>query len=194
MIIREYRESDNLGWVRCRVLSFLDTAYFDNVLREKEKYHNPSIELVAEVDGKIVGLLDVEYETERGTVCYYTHELGGVIWHLAVLPEYRSQGIATMLLNKAIDMLKEKDIKRLEAWTRDDKWVNDWYQSRGFTLKETYLHVYGENNECKEISHSKIKDLFIRNIFAHYTGENKDEIKNKFKRVHECRMYELLLT
>ncbi|WP_207670529.1 hypothetical protein [Haloimpatiens lingqiaonensis] len=43
MIIREYRDNDNLAWVRCRVLSFLDSAYFDNVLREKEHYQNPSI-------------------------------------------------------------------------------------------------------------------------------------------------------
>lgn len=47
MIIREYGPEDELGWVRCRVLSFLNTAYFDNVLKEKEKYINPAIELVA---------------------------------------------------------------------------------------------------------------------------------------------------
>ncbi|NLY85415.1 MAG: GNAT family N-acetyltransferase [Tissierellia bacterium] len=193
MIIREYEDRDSLGWVRCRVLSFLDTAYFDNVLREKEKYNNPSVELVAEIDNKIVGLIDVEYEVEKGTVCYYTDELGAVIWHLAVLPEYRNRGIATQLLNRAIEILKEKDIKRIEAWTRDDKWVNDWYLSRGFRLKEEYLHVYGDRKECNEIASPKIKDLSICNFFAHYLGENKDEIKNKFKRVHECRMYELIL-
>ncbi|GFN34437.1 hypothetical protein [Tepidimicrobium xylanilyticum] len=52
MIIKEYRDSDNLDWVRCEVLSFLDTAYFDNVLRKKEKYNNPSIELVEKIDNK----------------------------------------------------------------------------------------------------------------------------------------------
>ena len=123
MIIREYKDSDNLDWVRCRVLSFLDSAYFDNVLREKEHYNNPSIELIVEADDKIVGIIDVEYEIKKGTVCYYTNELGGVIWHLAVLPEYRNRGISTLLLNKAIDILKNNGVKKLEAWTRDDKWV-----------------------------------------------------------------------
>ncbi|CDQ40019.1 hypothetical protein BN990_02337 [Virgibacillus salexigens] len=46
MKIRKYSVDDELGWVRCRVLSFLDTAYYDNVFSEKEKYENPSIELV----------------------------------------------------------------------------------------------------------------------------------------------------
>lgn len=40
MIIRSYRHEDEVQWVRCRALSFLDTAYFDHVLREKEKYDN----------------------------------------------------------------------------------------------------------------------------------------------------------
>jgi hypothetical protein len=43
MLIREYHAHDEKGWLRCRMLSFLDTAYFDNVLREKESYDNSAI-------------------------------------------------------------------------------------------------------------------------------------------------------
>lgn len=193
MIIREYIDSDNLQWTRCRVLAFLDSAYFDNVLREKEHYQNPAIELVAEIDGRIVGLIDVEYELEKGKVCYYGNQLGGVIWHLAVLPEFRNRGISTVLLNKAIEMLKDKGIKKLEAWTRDDEWVNNWYKNRGFNLKESYLHVYAENDECDEISKSKINKLYICNCFSHYIGEDREGIKKKFKRVHDCNFYELMI-
>ena len=64
MKIRSYRPEDEEGWVRCRVLAFLHTAYFDNVLQQKERYDNPSIELVAEVDGQIVGLIDIELEND----------------------------------------------------------------------------------------------------------------------------------
>ena len=77
MEIRDYDPKDEQGWLRCRVLSFLQTAYFDNVYREKEHYDHPSIELVAMENGQVVGL--------RG--------------------------------------LQVQQIKRLEAWTRDDKWV-----------------------------------------------------------------------
>ncbi|GAA0783029.1 GNAT family N-acetyltransferase [Hathewaya limosa] len=191
MKIREYKKTDELQWVRCRVLSFLDSAYFDDVLREKEHYENPSIELVAEIDNKIVGLIDIEYEIEQGKACYKLDELGGVIWHLAVLPEYRRLGIATTLLNESVLRLKHKGIKKLQAWTRDDGWVNDWYKNKNFEWKESYLHVYMENNECKDIIDTKIEKLFICSCFAHYTGENKEKIKRKFKRVHECNLYEL---
>lgn len=98
MIIRNYTEKDEQGWLRCRVLSFLNTAYFDNVLNKKEIYENPSIELVAEKDNQIVGLLDIEYEQEPKTVCTAKEKNGGMIWHIAVHPDYQRQGIGERLL------------------------------------------------------------------------------------------------
>ncbi|MFS0595086.1 hypothetical protein AB1L05_26345 [Cytobacillus horneckiae] len=71
MLIREYKETDELGWVRCRTLSFLNTAYFDIVLNKKEIYDNPSIELVTEINGQIVGLIDVEYEKDSYYHIYF---------------------------------------------------------------------------------------------------------------------------
>ncbi|HHY09908.1 MAG TPA: GNAT family N-acetyltransferase [Firmicutes bacterium] len=192
MIIREYRAEDEEGWVCCRVLSFLDTAYFDNVYRKKERYENPSVELVAESGGKIVGLLDVEYESQPGQVCYLNSGVGAVIWHLAVLPEFRRRGIATSLLNEAVLRLKEQGVMRLEAWTRDDKWVIDWYKKRGFYKKASYLHVYAEGMECDDLAAAKLPKLFLCNCYGHYVGENKEDILKRFKRVHECRLYELL--
>lgn len=50
-LIRPYRNEDERGWVVCRTLSFLDTAYYDDVRRSKEHYERESIELVADVDG-----------------------------------------------------------------------------------------------------------------------------------------------
>lgn len=191
MIIRGYEAKDNLNWVRCRVLSFLDTAYYDDVLVEKEIYKNPAIELVAEIDKKIVGIIDVEYEVDKGTLCYSKGDLGGIVWHLAVLPEYRNRGISTALLNRAIELLKDRGIKRLEAWTRDDEWVNSWYLNRNFQLKYSYLHVYINEDESKIILKENIKNLSFCKSFAHYTGSDKKEIKKLFKRVHDCNLYEL---
>ena len=65
-VVRPYTDADERAWLECRVLAFLDSAYFDAVEREKEHYVRPSVELVAEVDGAIVGLIDVECEEEPG--------------------------------------------------------------------------------------------------------------------------------
>lgn len=180
--------------MRCRVLSFLDSAYFDHVCREKAHYDNPAIELVAEVEGSIVGLIDIEYEREEGKACYLEGELGGVVWHLAVLPEYRNRGISTTLLAQAIELLKKEGVKRLEAWTRDDKWVNDWYENRGFVWKEAYLHVFAEGEECSQAVDSRIQKLFLCSCYGHYIGGDKEEVMKKLEWVHECNLYELCFT
>ncbi len=85
------------------------------MLKEKEKYENPSIELVAVDEGQIVGPLDIEYEWKEGTVCSRGTGLGGMIWHIAVHPEFRRRGIAKRLLMKAEQLAKEKQLNRLEA-------------------------------------------------------------------------------
>jgi len=191
MIIREYRSEDEIGWVRCRVLSFLNTAYFDNVLKEKERYINPAIELVAIEEGKVVGLIDVEYEVKERTVCSRGNGLGGMIWHIAVHPDYQRKGIGTKLLNKAIEIAKKNGLNRFEAWTRDDEWVNEWYINTGFLKVESYLHVYIDGGEeFKGSVKSEIENLYPIQAFAHYVGEDKEAVKKKFTRVHECRCYE----
>lgn len=118
--VRPYREDDERAWVVCRVLSFLDTAFFDDVRREKERYGNPAIELVAERRGQIVGLIDVECETEPGTVCEERPGLGGMIWHLAVHPDHQREGVATALLREAEARASQQGLERFEAWTRDE--------------------------------------------------------------------------
>ncbi len=188
--VRPYRDADEEGWIRCRVLSFLGSAFFDDVRREKEHYESPSLGLVADHDGQIVGLLDVECEEEPGTVCSRRPGLGGMIWHVAVHPDHQRRGIATALLREAERLAAEQGLVRFEAWTRDDEHVQAWYESRGFEQVESYLHVYVEFGEG-------LRDLFpiadglrpVR-LFAHYIGNQRDEIKQRFARVHDCVLYE----
>lgn len=191
MEIRKYRKMDEIGWVRCRVLSFLDTAYFDHVLNKKEEYENPSIELVAEENGQIVGLLDIEYEKKELTVCSRGSGLGGMIWHIAVHPDFRRRGIGTMLLKEAEEMAIGIGLNRFEAWTRDDVWVHKWYENNGFENMGSYLQVIMEGkNEMDGVINSEITNLRPIQVFAHYIGEEKELIKNTFKRVHKCTCFE----
>ncbi|MGE7602497.1 GNAT family N-acetyltransferase [Peribacillus sp. NPDC097675] len=194
MEIRQYQVEDEIGWVRCRVLSFLDTAYFDNVYPNKEVYENPAIELVAVENNQIVGLLDIEYEIKERTVCSRGTGIGGMIWHIAVHPDFRRKGIGTQLLKAAEIIAITKGLNRFEAWTRDDEWVNNWYVNSGFKKVESYLQVFIEgNSELKGAIKSELPDLFPIQAFAHYIGEENEQIKKKFKRVYECNCYEKML-
>lgn len=188
MKIRAYTPADEKGWLHCRVLAFLETAYFDNVLQEKESYAFPSIELVAEIEGKIAGLIDIEYETKEGAVCSRNSGLGGMIWHIAVHPYYSRQGVGQALLNEAEKIAKTRKLNYLEAWTRDDTWVQNWYEKMNFTMTDSYYHIYLEGNEIKSHFQSATEQLFPVSVFSHYTGENLKQFSG-VQRKHQCVCY-----
>lgn len=197
MIIREYRAEDETAWVRCRLISFLDSSYFDDVRKEKETYENTSISLVAEENGAIVGFIDVEYELEGGEVCYLKGDKGAVIWNMGVLPEYRSKGIAGKLFQSVKEILAEKGINRYEAWTQDDTNANSWYINQGFILRETYLNAFMKGNNQNDmiqnyINGKEIGDIYgIRNFNFEAPIERREELLPICYRLHEVRLYEL---
>ncbi len=180
------------------VLAFLYSAYYDDVYREKERYESQSIELVTEVGGKVVGLIDIECENEPHTICSSSSDgdelhVAGMIWHLAVHPDFRRQGIAKGLLQKAMEESRELGLSRLEAWTRNDGQAEMWYQKQGFQRAESYYHIYIDSDEVTpEILNTQVPRMYLRSAFAHYTGDDMSVV-SKFKRVYRCSRYNLIL-
>ena len=181
--IRSYEPRDEVGWVRCRVLAFLDSAFWDAVERSKQRYEHPAIELVAEEAGAIVGLLDVECETPA---LADRPGRGGMIWQLAVHPDRQRQGVAAALLDVAERGARERGLERLEAWTRDDAHVQRWYEQHGFAQVDGYLHVYLERDDLRQYD----GELRLVKAFAHYTGDEPEQIRRRYARVHDDVLYE----
>ena len=67
--IRDYQDADEPSWLRCRVLSFLATAYFDDVHRRKPSVPAPGFGMVA-VDPQhaVIGIIDVTVEADLATI------------------------------------------------------------------------------------------------------------------------------
>jgi GNAT superfamily N-acetyltransferase len=195
--IRPFEPGDEAGWVRCRVLAFLDTAYFDDVHPHKERYDGRAIELVAEAGGQVVGLIDVECEEEPGTICSAPADTAhagpaGMIWHLAVHPDYRRRGIGRELLAEAARRAQAWQIGRFEAWTRDDAFVNDWYRDQGFRQVQHYWHVFMGSREELAALKAQVPGLRPVSAFAHYLDDD-EELLERFGRVHRCNRYDLIL-
>jgi ribosomal protein S18 acetylase RimI-like enzyme len=189
--IRRYEDSDEQGWVRCRVLAFLDSAFFDDVRREKERYDGRAVELVAVSDDLVVGLLDLELEPAPG-VLWNTDARGGVIWHVAVHPDFRRRGIGSALVGRAFELARATRLEVVQAWTRDDPWVQAWYEACGFRKRYSYLHVYLRPHEVADEVTMRTEGLRPVFAFAHYVGGPpvEDELRTRFERTHEDVLYE----
>ncbi|MEO5576474.1 MAG: GNAT family N-acetyltransferase [Gaiellaceae bacterium] len=184
--VRPYEPADEVGWLRCRLLSFFGSAFWDDVEREKERYPQPAIELVAESEsGEIVGLLDLEVKLKPGVVADRPGR-GGMIWSLATHPDHQRQGIASALLEEAERRARERGLERPEAWTRDDLHVQRWYETHGFALIDGYLHVYLERDDLRQFD----GEICLVKAFGHYTGGEPEKIRERYARVHDDVLYE----
>ncbi len=196
MIIREYKETDEQDWLKCRLLSFYDCSYAEDIIYKKPSYFNSTIDLVAVENDKIVGFIEVEIEKEVGDVCYLDTTIGGVVWNIGVLPEYRRNKIANKLLNAAILKAKDLNITRFEAWTQDDKSANEWYKHNEFKFIKSYLNVYATHSEClkNDLINDNIGEIFaVRNLNFEAPINRKNEILKKYTKVKEVKLYELKL-
>jgi len=193
LIIRTYNSSDEKKWLKCRLLSFHDSAYYDDVYTEKPTFNNLSLELVAEINGKVIGILDLEKDNNNGSICFSKTGIGAMVWTIAVLPEYRRLRIASKLIVKAMDWAKTKDIDFIEAWTRDDKWVINWYKSIGFKRIHSYWHIYFKGDNVKSLFSSNDKNIIPESIFAHSNKDPKTMDQNKIDRFYKCSGYKLEL-
>lgn len=97
-----------------------------------EKYlkRNPTSCFVAEDHGKIIGVLMAGHDGRRG-----------FIHHTAVLGEYRNQGIATKLVEKAMNALDKEGINKvaLVAFERNEL-GNAFWENIGFVVRNDLVY------------------------------------------------------
>lgn len=201
--VRPYRESDEEGWVRCRVLSFLDTSYRDDVQVYREEFTGESICLVAALENheaqqsEIIGLIDIEIDNTPDE----TGNLRATIWSIAVLPEYRRKAVAEHLWQAAQISLKKAGVNTVEVWTQDDAPANHWYKKQGFERFHSYLNVYsrgplnaGPMNLLLPEAAESWRYGHIRSFNFEAPLEHKEELQKLSYRIHEVRGYRLHLT
>jgi N-acetylglutamate synthase-like GNAT family acetyltransferase len=186
--IRDYTQTDEPSWVRCRVLSFLSTAYYDDVARAKPAIASPGFELVAiDENGTILGIMDIAVEGGLATIDT-----------VAVHPDHQHRGIGRSLLARALARVRTlTEVAELHAWTRDDADTLRWYQAMGFTESEHYLHVYANHYTAPEepirAVGSPRPGLRLKMAFLHANLAEEEQMRREFSRVHICRRFTMTL-
>jgi len=178
--IRDYLPSDEQGWLRCRVLAFLRTAYYDDVITSKTSPEHGA-ELVAVRDGVVVGVLDLSVDGTLATIDT-----------IAVHPDHQGAGIGTRLLAAAMARAASSGAVTIDAWTRDDEATLRWYRARVFAEGEHYLHVYADRSVSPDEPKAAVDPrpgLDPVKVFAHASLAREAELRQAFRRVHVCRRF-----
>lgn len=191
LAIREYRPEDEASWLRCRALSFLASAYFDDVKAQRTTFENASIQLVAtgprpahvRTPGaeQVVGILDLELWDDRGVPT-------ATIDTLAVHPDHQRHGIADALLAEALARLQATRTTVLDAWTRQDEAATAWYVRHGFRITKEYLHVYTGQDESEGFTSPEHLSRPVM-AFCHARLEDEAVLRRRYDRVHRCRRF-----
>lgn len=133
MTIRKMLISDYDGvyglWMSCVGMGLNN---LDDSREGIEKFinRNPDTCLVAEEDGKIVGVIMVGNDGRRG-----------YIYHTAVNPEYRNKGIAKHLVDQALSELAAVGINKVALVVFDRNEVgNAFWESQGFTVRDDLVY------------------------------------------------------
>lgn len=111
-------------WMSCRNMGFNDVDDSRNGI-EKYLQRNPTTCFVAENNGDIVGVILTGHDGRRG-----------FIHHMAVSEKCRRQGIATKLLDAALEALKAEGISKvaLLVFFRNEE-GNAFWEKQGFSLR-----------------------------------------------------------
>ena len=190
MTYHPYQAADETKWLHCRVVSFLDSQYFDDVITKKPTYDSDSIELVVVENNAVVGFMDTQIERTPGSMCHGEGETGAVICELGVHPDCRRQGIAAHLLELTIHECKQRGIRRIQAWTREDTKTCGWYVARGFECIYYYWHVWLTGKKLRSLVNTSIPGLTMVKAYCEYTGEKEAELAATAERMLQCRCYE----
>lgn len=178
--VRGYLPAEEQSWLRCRVLSFLPTNYFDDVVTTKPTYDSEAIELVAAAaDDVVVGILDIVVEGELAT-----------IETIAVHPDAARRRIGSRLLDEALRLLPA-GVRTIDAWTRETPAANAWYVASGFEETFRYLHVYVSSERERVASNPNPRPgMVLVKGFFHATIDQEEQMRAEFSRVYTCRRYE----
>jgi GNAT superfamily N-acetyltransferase len=173
---------DEQAWLRCRVLAFLGTAYFDDVCTSKPvPASGAALVAVDQAGPSIAGVLDLSVDGSLATIDT-----------IAVHPDYQGTGVGTALFEQARARAAALGAVTIDAWTRDDEPALAWYRARGFVESEHYLHVYADyyvsaaEPPAAVIARPGLEPI---KIFLHAPLVREEELRRTFRRVHVCRRF-----
>ena len=137
MFVEDYEDALSL-WQRCPGVGLSDADQHCAISRFLK--HNPKLSYVARSDGKLVGTCLCGSDGRRG-----------YLYHLAVDPQVRRQGIGKQLVEKTLQVLQERGIHKchIMVYSQNTLGLAFWKQTGWVLRPEIILMSYSLSTEQK---------------------------------------------
>lgn len=197
IVIREYRPEDEQEWMRVHAIILSMSHAWNYTIQERPTYEGyESTQLVATVDGKIVGLTDAQYDKEPGEICFVKDSRGGYVLEFGRLPEYGGAEIGKRLMEATMEDAKSKGVRRLEYWTQERR-AQRYYARLG--MPEIGRHYRFRFKPTTEINDLLLKDYIgVEYLYGACLVDEWPLIKQKYDIImkhplepHLCVGYEV---
>lgn len=154
--VREYQPEDEREWMKVHAIIMSISHAWNYSIQERPDYKGyTATRLVAVLDDRIVGLIDVQYENEPGELCFQKDSRGGYVLEFGRLPEYGGAGLGKLLMDAAAVDAKRLGFNRLEYWSQDRR-AQRYYRRLG--LKEISRHYRFRFKPPQAIQDELMKD------------------------------------
>lgn len=177
--IRPYRDADEAEWMRVHAVILSISHAWNYCIQERPSYARPNARLVATVAGQIVGLADVEYDTQPGEICYVKDSLGGYVLEFGRLPEYAGHNIGRLLIDALVADARAQGVGRLEFWSQDRS-AQRYY--RRMRMKEIGRHYRFRMKPPQAIGETLLTDgIGVEYIYGVCRPEEWPLVKQKYE-------------
>lgn len=154
--IRPYQPEDEAEWLKVHAVIMTISHAWNYCIQERPDYAGySSTRLVAVLAGRIVGLIDVQYENTPGELCFQKDSRGGYVLEFGRLPEHGGAGLGKRLMGAAAEDAKRQGFNRLEYWSQDRR-AQRYYRRLG--LKEISRHYRFRFKPPQTIQDELMKD------------------------------------
>lgn len=178
--IREYRPEDCAEWMRVHAIIMSISHAWNYTIQERPLYEGyASTKLVALLEGKIIGLTDVQYDSTPGEFCFLKDSLGGYVLEFGRLPEYRGHNLGKRLMDATVEDAARKGFHRLEYWSQD-RAAQRFYRRVG--LKEIGRHYRFRVKPTGQIAELMMQDYAgVEYLYCACMPEEWPNIKEKYE-------------
>jgi len=165
--IIEYDPDLELEWLDVHATIMVDSAAWWTVLHKKPVYELPTVDLVALIEGKIVGFIVIEINPEM----IKKHHPAGFVWEFGVQRNYRGNDIGREMITEAHRIMKRKYSVSKSLWYSQEEKAQNYYRKLG--MKEI-----GRHWQFSVVPEAKLKKELMNEGFNCWTMRGSCEIKD----------------